>query len=294
MTLAGCGQEAPTDAVSGSGEMTADGPVLVEQGAVAAVRRHRSIVTVDHAGAVHQLAELPDDVGEPDAVVVSEDGRLVLVSAVRWDDDSSVCTGRVLQVLADGASMALSADGGRLAFFRHATVDGFCRRTELVVRKLDSGAEAVVLSLKDAPVGATPPSWPVSWSPDGTQIAHVLEDGAVVTDLETGRTAPVATGRDRTVLAPVWLPDGRLLVMDGCCIGGGTMASAGTGEVVRPVDAPVRSARPERGRGVGVWSAREEDGLVHRDGATSTQVSRTCSSRPADAWPRHARRRRRA
>jgi hypothetical protein len=210
MTLAGCGQEAPTDAVSGSGEMTADGPVLVEQGAVAAVRRHRSIVTVDHAGAVHQLAELPDDVGEPDAVVVSEDGRLVLVSAVRWDDDSSVCTGRVLQVLADGASMALSADGGRLAFFRHATVDGFCRRTELVVRKLDSGAEAVVLSLKDAPVGATPPSWPVSWSPDGTQIAHVLEDGAVVTDLETGRTAPVATG----ATAPCWRRSG--FRMAGC------------------------------------------------------------------------------
>jgi hypothetical protein len=225
VTLSSCGQGSPTDAVSGPEWLPQTGRSSSGD-EVAAVTRNRSIVTVDRAGAVRQLAELPADIGEPDAVVVSEDGRLVLVSAVRW----------------------------------------------LVVRKLDSGAEAVVLSLKDAPVGATPPSWPVSWSPDGTQIAHVLEDGAVVTDVETGRTAPLAAGRDRTVLAPVWLPDGRLLVMEGCCIGGGTMVSADTGEAVLPVHAPLRSARTERDRGVGIWLALEEDGLVRTHRATSTQV----------------------
>lgn len=255
------------------------GPVLVPEGQVAVVRPDRSVATV---GAQPQrLGRLPDDAGEPDAVAVGRDGRLVLVSAVRWDDDdSAVCSATVLQVLADGelrqlvegASVALSPDDGRIAYFRHATVDGYCRRTALVVRDLASGSERTVLSLQDAPVGATPPDWPVSWSPDGRRLAHVLAEGAVVTDVATGATEPATEALAQRALAPVWLADGTLLLLDGCCIGPGRVRTA-AGAPVFEVPGPVRSIRPAR-TGAGAWLAVEGAGLYRWDGAAARPVDR--------------------
>ncbi len=278
--LPSCGDAAQTSAASAGAAVRREGPVIVPVGEVAAAQQDRTIGRVAGNGRFERLGELPVEAGEPDAVAVSQDGRLVLVSAVRSDDDdASVCQAVVLQVLvdgglqriADGASLALSADGRRLAYFRHATFDGFCRRTDLVVRDLGSGAESTVLRLADAPVGATPPSWPVNWSPDGDRLVHVTSDGAVVTDAATGETVPVSTTAGRSALAPAWLPDGRLIVLDGCCIGTASMRTADGGEEVFAVDRPVRSIRPGR-RGTDVWLAVEEGGLVRWDGTVLRPV----------------------
>lgn len=68
------------------------GPVLVPGGSVAVVLQDGTLGHVDGSGQVEQLAQLPDDVGEPDAVAVDPSGRVVLVSAVSSDDDdASVC-----------------------------------------------------------------------------------------------------------------------------------------------------------------------------------------------------------
>ena len=272
--LVACGD---TRAPSGTApEVPVAGPALVAADQVVVVRRDRSIAVVSDDGTqAADLGEVPSEAGEPDAVAVSQDGRLVVVSAVAQDDDRvSVCAAAVLQVLedgrlrqlAEGAAVALSADGTRLAYFRHATVNGFCRRTDLVVRDLRDGAETTVTTLDDGPVaGLPPPDWPVNWSPDGTQIAHVVEAGAVTTQVATGASAAVTAGTEGRPLAPAWLPDGRLVVLHGCCLGGGSLRTTSPALEVFAVPGPVRSLRAGR-NGVGAWFTVEEQGLHHWDG----------------------------
>lgn len=278
--LAGCGANTGDAGATDRVEAIASpdqGPALVPPGHVAVVRSDRTVARVDPTGRqVETLAQLPVDAGEPDAVAVSPDGRVVLVSAVRSDDDEpSICSAVVLQVIsdgrmrpvADGAGLALSADGQQLAYFRYASVDGFCRRTRLVVRDLATAAESTVADPTDGLVGGTPPTWPVNWAPDGTEIAHVLDRGAVVTDVRTGATArasDVVAGRS---LAPGWLPDGTLVVLEGCCIGSGSIRAAEGGREVFAVPGPVRSIRAARS-GPGLWLTVEEGGLFRWDGAT--------------------------
>jgi hypothetical protein len=206
----------------------------------------------------------------------------VLVSAVRYDDDDpEICAASVFQVLpgmrlrqlADGAAIALTADGLRLAYYRYANTGGFCRRTELVVRDLTDGSERTVPTPADGLVGGTPPEWPVNWSPDARQIAHVTRTGAVVTDVATGRaTVLEAAPRTRT-LAPAWLADGRLIALHGCCIGGGSIRVEGTAEELFATPGPVRSLRPGRD-GSGAWFVVEEQGLHRWDGTAVRPVYR--------------------
>lgn len=256
------------------------GPVLVPGGSVAVVLQDGTLGHVDDSGQVEQLAQLPDDVGEPDAVAVDPSGRVVLVSAVSSDDDdASVCQAVVLQAkgrgklrrIADGASLALSADGRQLAYFRYATVDGYCRRTSLVVRDLGTGAERVVTELVHGPVGSTPPGWPVNWSPDGDEIAHVVDEGAVVTDVSTGATRPTRRFDGSSALAPGWLPEAGLVVLEGCCIGGASARSVADGDEVFAVPGPLRSLRAGRD-GSGAWLTVEEGGLLRWDGRTLRRV----------------------
>jgi len=247
---------------------------LVGPGQVVVVRSDRTIAAVSSSGELaERLAALPPQAGEPDAVAVSPDGRLVLVSAVRSDDDEpSVCSATVLQVLPDGATrqlaqgagIALSDDATRLAYFRYAQERGFCRRTELIVRELTDGSETAVTGA-DHTAGATPPEWPVNWSQDETAIAHVARTGAVVTRLDTGETTPLDRGAEGRPLSPAWLADGRLVALHGCCIGGASVQSvAPPGEVfaVPGPQAPQRSGRD----GIGAWFTVEEQGLHHWDG----------------------------
>lgn len=257
-----------------------EGPVLVPPGHVAVVLSDGELAHADEGGQVEELARLPDGIGEPDAVAVDPGGRLVLVSAVRFDDDdASVCEAAVLQAgadgqwdrIADGASLALSADGQQLAYFRYATVDGYCRRTSLVVRDLTTGSESTVTELVDGPVGGTPPEWPVNWSPDGGQIAHVDRGGAVVTDVQNGITRPTRTFEGSRALAPAWLPDDELVVLEGCCIGAGSVRRADDGAEVFAVPGPLRSIRPGRD-GSGAWLTVEEEGLLRWDGSSLRRV----------------------
>jgi len=277
--LVGCGDAPPTATAGGSSGLPVATDVLVAEEEVAVVRRDGTVATVGHDGRPGRaLVALPPDAGEPDAVAVGPDGRLVVVSTLRSDDDDpAVCAASVLQVLpdgslsrlAEGASVALSADGRRMAFFRYAVVDGFCRRTDLVARDLETGADTTVAGPGDGEVGGTPPTWPVSWAPDGSRIAHVTREGAVVTDVATGRSTPVRPVPG--LLAPAFLADGRLVGLDGCCIGGAAVATA-EGEQVFAVDAPVRSIRAGRD-GVGAWFTLEDVGLHRWDGATTRAVT---------------------
>lgn len=140
------------------------------------------------------------------------------------------------------------------------------------MRELTGGAETVVTELEDGPVGGTPPEWPVSWSPDDERIAHVTDEGAVVTQVGSRKTNPVdESGVDRP-LAPGWLADGRLLTMYGCCTVGGNMRSAGPDGVEFAVRGPVRSVRAGRD-GVGAWLTIEEQGLHHWDGTRLRKVT---------------------
>lgn len=279
MGLSACGDASVR--AGGARETPVAGPALVGAGHVVVVRRDRTIATVAASGeVVDDLSTLPPQAGEPDAVAVSTDGQVVLVSAVKQDDDvPSVCAATVLQVLADGrtrelaegAGIALSGSGRRLAYFRYATVDGFCRRTSLIVRDLADGAETTVTTLRDGPVGGTPPEWPVNWSPDEAQIAHVSRTGAVVTQVGTGATAAVDEGDGGRPLAPAWLPDGRLVVLHGCCIGGGSVRATGAAVEVFAVPGPLRSLRAGRD-GVGAWFTVEDQGLHHWDGRDARAV----------------------
>ena len=278
LLTAGCGDGAPT---RGSGVPVDVTEPLVQPGQVVVLRADRTLVAVSHDGEVAAvLASVPPDVGEPDGVAASADGRLVLVSAVRYDDDAaSTCSAQVLQVLPDerlrqlagGSSLALTPDGSRLAYFRYAEDDGFCRRTALVVRDLADGSETAVPTGEGAVAGSTPPDWPVSLSPDATQVAHVAPLGAVTTDVASGEERPLAADPGGRALAPAWLPDGRLVALHGCCIGSGRVQVEGSPSPLFAVPGPLRSLRAGR-EGRGAWFTVEEQGLHHWDGATTRKV----------------------
>lgn len=279
LLTAGCGNGPASTNASGVPADVA-GP-LVQPGHVVVLRADRSLVAVSPGGEVAAvLGSVPPDIGEPDGVAASADGRLVLVSAVRYDDDAaSTCSAQVLQVLpgqrlrrlADGSSVSLTPDGSQLAYFRYAEDDGFCRRTALVVRHLADGSETAVPTTDGAVAGTTPPEWPVSLSPDATEVAHVASDGAVTTALASGETRVLEAASDGRSLAPAWLADGRLVALHGCCIGSGAVRVEGSPNALFAVPGPVRSLRAGR-EGRGAWFTVEEQGLHHWDGVTARKV----------------------
>lgn len=276
---AGCGEGPASTAASGVPSDVAE--PLVQPGHVVVLRTDRSLVALSPSGEVAAvLASVPPDIGEPDSVAASADGRLVLVSAVRYDDDApSKCSAEILQVLpgerlrrlADGSSVSLTPDGLRLAYFRYAEDARFCRRIVLVVRNLGDGSETAVPTTGGAVAGTTPPEWPVSLSPDATEVAHVASDGAVTTTLASGETRVLEAAPDSRPLAPAWLADGRLVALHGCCIGRGTVREDGSPNALFEVPGPVRSLRAGRAA-PGAWFTVEEQGLYHWDGASTRKV----------------------
>lgn len=279
LVVVGCGGGATTTAASGVPADVAE--PLVQRGQVVVLRADRSIAAVTPEGEVAAvLGVVPPDVGGPDAVAASADGRLVLVSAVRYDDDApSTCSAQVLQVLpgqrlrrlADGSAVSLTPDGSHLAYFRYAERDRFCRRTDLVVRDLDDGSETDVPITDGAVAGLSPPEWPVSLSPDASQVAHVAAEGAVITDVPSGATEVLAAAAGGRALAPAWWGDGRLVAMHGCCTGGGSVRADGSATDLFAVPGPVRSLRAARD-GRGAWFTVEEQGLHRWDGAAVRKV----------------------
>lgn len=279
LLAAACGDGASSTTASGvPADVTEP---LVQPGHVVVLRADRSVAAVSPGGEVTAvLGSVPRDIGEPDGVAASADGRLVLVSAVQHDDDApSTCSAQVLQVLpgerlrklADGSSISLTPDGSQLAYFRYAEDDAFCRRTALVVRDLGDGSETAIPATDGAVAGVTPPEWPVSLSPDATEVAHVAPDGAVTTTVASGKTRVLKASPDGRALAPAWLTDGRLIALHGCCIGSGAVRVDGSGTDLFAVPGPVRSLRAGR-NGRGAWFTVEEQGLHHWDGAAARKV----------------------
>lgn len=279
LLTARCGNgSAPTNASRVPTDVA--GP-LVQPGHVVVLRADRSLVAVSPGGEiVAVLGSVSPDIGEPDGVAASADGRLVLVSAVRYDDDAaSTCSAQVLQVLpgerlrrlADGSSVSLTPDGSQLAYFRYAEDDGFCHRTALVVRDVADGSETSVPTTDGAVARTTPPEWPVSLSPDATEVAHVASDGAATTAVASGETRVLEAAPSGRALAPAWLADGRLVALHGCCIGSGAVRVEGSPNALFAVPGPVRSLRAGR-EGRGARFTVEEQGLHHWDGATARKV----------------------
>ena len=279
LLAAACGDG--TSSLTASGTAVDVAEPLVQPGHVVVLRADRSLVAVSPGGQVTDvLASVPPDIGEPDGVAASADGRFVLVSAVRHDDDvASTCSAQVLQVLpgkrmqelAEGSSIALAADGSQLAYFRYGAVDGYCRRTALVVRATGTGSETALPVPDGAIAGGTPPEWPVSLSPDAAEVAHVAPQGAVITTVSSGETREVDPAAGGRTLAPSWLADGRVVALHGCCIGSGVVRVDGSPDDLFAVPGPVRSLRAGRD-GRGAWFTVEEQGLHHWDGAAVRKV----------------------
>lgn len=277
LLAAACGDGASSPTASGIPADVAD--PLVQPGHVVVLRADRSVAAVSPRGEVTAiLGSVPPDIGEPDGVAASADGRLVLVSVVQYDDDApSTCSAQVLQVLpgerlrrlADGSSISLMPDGSQLAYFRYAEDDGFCRRT--AVRDLADASETAVPTSRGAVAGLTPPEWPVSLSPDATEVAHVTMEGAVTTTMASGQTRGLKAAADGRALAPAWLTHGRLVALHGCCIGSGAVRVDGSTNDLFAVPGPLRSLRAGRD-GRGAWFTVEEQGLHHWDGAAARKV----------------------
>jgi hypothetical protein len=179
--------------------------------------------------------------------------------------------GERLRRLADGSSISLTPDGSQLAYFRYAEQDGFCRRTALVVRDLGDGSETAVPTPDGAVAGVTPPEWPVSLSPDATEVAHVAPRGAVTTTVASGETRALRAAPGGRALAPAWLTDGRLVALHGCCIGSGAVRVDDSADDLFAVPGPLRSLRVGRD-GRGAWFTVAEQGLHHWDGAAARKV----------------------
>lgn len=266
--------------------------MLVRTGEVAVALADGAILAVTaDGGRTRTLGRVPIwPNGHVDAVDVAPDGGRVLVSVLDDSDEGgppdssgaptnacraavySVLRGRAVKRLASGADASMAPDGHRVAYLRYALDHGFCVRTHLVVRDLGSGAEEAVPLPGGSVLEGTPPEWPLTWSPDGTRVAFVSERGALVSRVDGREVTRVGgarpSGGERT-LAPVFLADGTVAGMTGCCLGGeGRMVafpSTGDPYVLFPLATPVRAIRRDRG-GAGLWLTMEETSLWHWDG----------------------------
>ncbi len=274
---------APTASLTGS--------TLIPDGAVVAVLADRTVPVLDAEGTVvGQLGTLPADVGEVTHVSVAPDRRTVLVSVV--DDHDETCRPQVLlaqpggsftQVL-DGSGAVFNPDGSRVAYWRYAVVDGFCRQTELALRDVATGEQTTWRPPAGPQLRGNPPQWPMSWSPDGAQLALAHDRTVLILDTQrlthtsvTATPAPDTTG----VTAPVFTGESTVAVMDTCCVPVMTMQDVDLATGVRTdlfaVPAPVRSIGRD-GSG-GLWLTVEEVGLLHWDGSGPAQPVATPGER---------------
>ena len=123
-----------------------------------------------------------------------------------------------------GMSPAVSPDGTRLAYWKVEVAVDIPYRTALVVRTLSTGDETEYPLSKPAVV-ETPPGMIINWSPDGTRVVLVGDEGIELVDLKSDRGVPTkGVPGDRTPtgshhLAPVFLDSNTLVVLENCCIG---------------------------------------------------------------------------
>lgn len=276
MMLGACAEGTVTSTTSAS----LQGSTPVPDGAVVAVLADRTVPMLDAGGTtVGLLTSLPADVGEVTNVSVAPDRRTVLVSAI--DDRDGACRPHVLlaqpggayREVLGGSGAVFSPDGGRVAYWRYAPVDGFCRQTEVVLQDVATGAETGWPLPSGPQLRGNPPQWPMSWNPDGSSLALVADNTVLVLDTErlthtrVDTTPPSSGGTGAT--APVFTAAGTVAVMDTCCVPVMTMQAVDVATTVRTdlfqVPAPVRSISRD-GSG-GLWLTAEEAGLLHWDGS---------------------------
>lgn len=115
-----------------------------------------------------------------------------------------VLGGTPQQIVGDvDSSVAFSPDGKLIAYFR--TNDPIVGQYRLLRANLD-GSDEKILSIA---TGLTPGLAP-TWSPDGTKIAYVLPQNAVIGwfDVASGKTRTLPPLTDKLIFDMHWLPDG--------------------------------------------------------------------------------------
>lgn len=172
------------------------------------------------------LRELEADVGEnADELTFSPARRSVLFARARGTTGHEIVEvpldGGPVGTVVDGYTIAVAADGERLAVARHAS--GAPSRVVLEIRSFAGD----VLARWDDPVAPEEPIQVAhpSWSPDGTELAFELrlEDGTevrtIAVDAEDGslqgRSQVVDAPGDLRMLAAPTYRDGTLHVVDG-------------------------------------------------------------------------------
>jgi hypothetical protein len=149
-----------------------------------------------------------------------------------------------------GVSPSLSPDRTRLAFIATAVEADIVEEVALVVRDLRSGRSRSIPFGTRLGLG-TPPDIVVNWSPDGQRIAVFdgttirLVDATHAARIDTEPTVgvPLSAGREPS-LAPVFLDEQTLVVLENCCIGKQRLVSIDLGSAAQAPFATLR-APPE-------------------------------------------------
>ena len=153
-------------------------------------------------------------------VTFSPDGNYVLFTRQEPHDPSvrllysvPVLGGSEQQLVRDiDSPAAFSPDGKSFAFIRYNNPES--GKFLFIVHSLGSGEER---TLDKGPAALAPHS--PSWSPDGRKLAATVgvttaKSSRIITlDVETGRRSEISPGGSGMLSSPVWLPDGRSLLV---------------------------------------------------------------------------------
>jgi len=168
----------------------------------------------------------------PQAIELAPDRRHAFISVHMSEQparlyDVDLATG-AKRLIANAISPALSPQRTQLAYVTIARRPNseIIDRTALVIRNLRTGHTRSIPFAPNVPLG-TPPELIINWSPDGTTIA-VFDGRAIrLVDVASATTLPsqpllpgdTPTPGRTSLLAPVFLNGGTLIVLAGCCIG---------------------------------------------------------------------------
>ncbi len=153
-------------------------------------------------------------------ITFSPDGNYVLFTRqephdpyVRLLNSVPVLGGPEQQLVRDiDSPAAVSPDGKSFAFCRYNNPES--GKFVLIVHSLGSGEERML----DKGPAALAPHTP-SWSPDGRKLAATVgvstakSSRLITLDVQTGRRSEISSGSNGMLSSPVWLPDGRSLLV---------------------------------------------------------------------------------
>jgi aspartate 1-decarboxylase len=284
--VVGCGSNDTLPASPSSSAPSANAQAAISQDEVIGALDDGEIVRIDaHTGrATATLGRVPWATGaEIDSVDVAPDGNQVLVSVQNDHDQACAATVYAFDpqngkrtIFAHGAAASYSPSGAEVAYISYRQQDDeFCRRSQLVTRTSATGHESAFSLPGGETLEGNPPEWPLNWSPDGSRLVFVAQQGAVVVSAHhSSKPSPVQTADPQNrVLSPIFLDDQTIAGLTDCCVGTGHVRAftLGNGDSRALFDAAaIRGIRLDRG-GSGLWLTIEEQGLWHWDGSRLVQ-----------------------